>query len=159
MIKSEQGPETCNTYNMLRLSKMLFLSENDNKFIDYYERALYNHILSTQHPETGGFVYFTPMRPQHYRVYSQVHTSFWCCVGSGLENHTKYGEMIYTHTSDDLFVNLFIPSQLSWKENGIELLQETQFPYSDEINFVVQKADKSFNLNIRIPAWIGEKIA
>ncbi|MBS2099783.1 glycoside hydrolase family 127 protein [Carboxylicivirga linearis] len=157
MIKSEQGPETCNTYNMLRLSKMLFLSENDNKFMDYYERALYNHILSTQHPETGGFVYFTPMRPQHYRVYSQVHTSFWCCVGSGLENHTKYGEMIYTHTSDELFVNLFIPSQLSWKENGVVLLQETQFPYSDEINFVIQKAAKSFNLNIRIPAWLGDK--
>ncbi|MCU4163496.1 glycoside hydrolase family 127 protein [Marinilabiliaceae bacterium A049] len=157
MIKSEQGPETCNTYNMLRLSKLLFLSENDHKYLDYYERALYNHILSSQHPKTGGFVYFTPMRPQHYRVYSQVHTSFWCCVGSGLENHSKYSELIYTHTSDNLFVNLFIPSTLNWKEQGVQLLMETQFPYSEEISFVIQKAGAPFNLNLRLPSWLGEE--
>ncbi|MCU4174299.1 beta-L-arabinofuranosidase domain-containing protein [Carboxylicivirga sp. N1Y90] len=157
MIESEQGPETCNTYNMLHLSKMLFLSETDHKYLDYYERALYNHILSTQHPYTGGFVYFTPMRPQHYRVYSQVHTSFWCCVGSGLENHSKYGEMIYTHKANNLYVNLFIPSQVTWKEQGVELIQQTQFPYSEEINFTIQKAEKPFELNIRMPTWLGDK--
>ncbi len=157
MIKSEQGPETCNTYNMLRLSKMLFLSENDHKYIDYYERALFNHILSSQHPKTGGFVYFTPMRPQHYRVYSQVHTSFWCCVGSGLENHSKYGEMIYTHKANDLYVNLFIPSRLDWKEQDVVVLQETQFPYSKRIDYLIQKAGQPFNLNIRIPSWLNDK--
>src|SRR5690606_8702293 len=124
MITSVEGPETCNTYNMLKLSVQLFLDEGLSKYVDYYERALYNHILSTQHPVHGGFVYFTPMRPEHYRVYSQPQTSFWCCVGSGLENHSKYAEFIYAHKKDDLYVNLFIPSKLKWKEKAIEIIQE-----------------------------------
>ena len=77
MLTSEQGPETCNTYNMLRLTKMLYETSADVHFMDYYERALYNHILSTQDPVQGGFVYFTPMRAGHYRVYSQPQPSFW----------------------------------------------------------------------------------
>ncbi len=89
MTISEQGPETCNSYNMLKLSRALYESEGLEKYIDYYERTLYNHILSSQHPIKGGFVYFTPMRPGHYRVYSQPETSFWCCVGSGMENSTQ----------------------------------------------------------------------
>ncbi len=89
MIESREGPETCNTYNMLRLTEQLFAHEPAARYVDYYERALFNHILSTQHPEHGGFVYFTPIRPRHYRVYSQPSQTFWCCVGSGLENHTK----------------------------------------------------------------------
>jgi DUF1680 family protein len=94
VIHAEQGPETCNTYNMLRLTRQLFRQQPNSRYLEFYERALYNHILSSQHPETGGLVYFTQMRPGHYRVYSQPHTSFWCCVGSGIENHAKYGEMI-----------------------------------------------------------------
>ena len=121
MLESNQGPETCNSYNMLRLTMALFLDNNDVSYLDFYERTLYNHILSTQHPEKGGFVYFTPIRPNHYRVYSQPETSMWCCVGSGLENHTKYGELIYSHSENDVFVNLFIPSELNWKEKGIQL--------------------------------------
>jgi DUF1680 family protein len=98
---------------------------------------LYNHILSTQNPEKGGFVYFTPMRPGHYRVYSQPETSFWCCVGSGMENHAKYGEMIYAHSDNDLYVNLFIPSVLKWSEKKLILRQENNFPQtpSHKINF------------------------
>ena len=76
MLTSEQGPETCNTYNMLRLTKMLYATTGNTHYMDYYERALYNHILSTINPIQGGFVYFTPMRPGHYRVYSQPQTSF-----------------------------------------------------------------------------------
>ena len=102
MLNDVQGPETCNTYNMLRLTKMLYQTSPDIRFADYYERALYNHILASQQPTKGGFVYFTPMRPGHYRVYSQPETSMWCCVGSGLENHTKYGEFIYAHAKDTL---------------------------------------------------------
>lgn len=156
MIKSEQGPETCNTYNMLKLSKMLFLSEEDHKYMDYYERALYNHILSSQHPETGGLVYFTPMRPQHYRVYSQVHTSFWCCVGSGLENHSKYGEMIYTHEGNTVYVNLFIPSQLEWKEKAFKFTQDTKFPYSSKVKYTIDKASK-VKVALRLPVWLNNK--
>ena len=94
MIESEEGPETCNSYNMLRLTKMFFESDCNERYADYYERTLYNHILSTINTERPGFVDFTPLRPGHYRVYSQPHTSLWCCVGSGLANHARYGEFI-----------------------------------------------------------------
>ncbi len=154
MVKSNEGPETCNSYNMLRLSKALFFNNNDVSYLDFYERTLYNHILSSQHPEKGGFVYFTPIRPNHYRVYSQPETSMWCCVGSGLENHTKYGELIYSHNNKDVFVNLFISSSLNWKEKGIELTQNTKFPYENQSEIILKlKKKQSFTLNIRQPKW------
>ncbi|MFD2065968.1 beta-L-arabinofuranosidase domain-containing protein [Pontibacter silvestris] len=155
MVESKEGPETCNTYNMLKLSKQLYLSSASLDYIDYYERALYNHILSSQHPEKGGFVYFTPMRPRHYRVYSQPDKGFWCCVGSGLENHGKYGELIYAHNEKDIFVNLFIPSTLSWGERGLVLTQATKFPFEEksEIKLELEKPQK-FILNIRCPEWV-----
>lgn len=164
MLNDVQGPETCNTYNMLRLTKMLYQNsgdvDNSNKpdprYVDYYERALYNHILSSQEPDKGGFVYFTPMRPGHYRVYSQPETSMWYCVGSGLENHTKYGEFIYAHRQDTLYVNLFIPSQLNWKEQGVTLTQETLFPDDGKVTLRIDKASKKkLTLMIRIPGWAG----
>lgn len=156
MLNDVQGPETCNTYNMLRLTKMLYQDTPDVNFADYYERALYNHILASQEPEKGGFVYFTPMRSGHYRVYSQPETSMWCCVGSGLENHTKYGEFIYAHQKDTLYVNLFIPSQLTWKEKGVILTQETRFPDNGKITLRMEKAPKkAFILKIRQPKWAG----
>ncbi|MCH7414740.1 glycoside hydrolase family 127 protein [Belliella sp. R4-6] len=155
MLSSDQGPETCNTYNMMRLSEKLFESSPDRKYIDYYERALFNHILSSQHPDKGGFVYFTPMRPKHYRVYSQPHENFWCCVGSGLENHAKYGQVIYAHKNDDLFVNLFIASELNWEEKDVKLTQETTFPYSENTTIKFDhKGKKKFNLKIRYPNWV-----
>lgn len=154
MLKSNQGPETCNSFNMLRLSKALFLDKNDPTYLDFYERVLYNHILSSQHPQKGGFVYFTPIRPNHYRVYSQPETSMWCCVGSGIENHTKYGELIYSHSANDLFVNLFIPSTLDWKEKNIQLTQSTGFPYKNQTELVLKIAkSQTFTLQIRSPKW------
>lgn len=156
IIESREGPETCNSYNMLKLTKQLFMAAPGAHYMDYYERTLYNHILSSQHPQ-GGFVYFTPMRPRHYRVYSQPQESFWCCVGSGLENHTQYGEAIYAHNNRDLFVNLFIPSTLRWKEKGLTLVQQTNFPY-DEITglkLTLQKPQK-FSIFFRHPGWVGK---
>ena len=156
MLNDVQGPETCNTYNMLRLTKMLYQDSPETNFADYYERALYNHILASQEPEKGGFVYFTPMRPGHYRVYSQPETSMWCCVGSGLENHTKYGEFIYAHQKDTLYVNLFIPSQLTWKEKGVTLTQKTRFPDDGKVTLRIDKATKKgITLKIRQPQWTG----
>lgn len=164
MLNDVQGPETCNTYNMLRLTKMLYQNsgnfdhsnEPDPRYADYYERALYNHILASQEPDKGGFVYFTPMRPGHYRVYSQPETSMWCCVGSGLENHTKYGEFIYAYRQDTLYVNLFIPSQLNWKEQDVTLTQETLFPDDGKVTLRIDKASKKkLTLMIRIPGWTG----
>ena len=157
MIEDVQGPETCNTYNMLRLTKMLYKSTPEVYLMDYYEKALFNHILSSEEPERGGFVYFTPMRPGHYRVYSQPETSFWCCVGTGLENHAKYGELIYAHDRDALYVNLFIPSRLTWEEKGVVFSQRTRFPYSGEMNFTFEEAEsKKLALKLRIPSWVKE---
>ncbi|MPT33278.1 MAG: glycosyl hydrolase [Chryseobacterium sp.] len=156
MIKSIEGPETCNTYNMLKLSKELYATNPKSSYVDYYERALYNHILSTQNPDKGGFVYFTPMRPGHYRVYSQPETSFWCCVGSGMENHAKYGEMIYAYSDEDLYVNLFIPSILKWSEKKIVLRQENNFPENPSTKLVFDVASKSnINLKLRAPGWVN----
>ncbi len=157
MVTDIEGPETCNTYNMLRLSNMFFQTTAEARYIDFYERGLYNHILSSQEPDKGGFVYFTPMRPGHYRVYSQPETSMWCCVGSGLENHTKYGEIIYGHTENELYVNLFIPSQLEWKDKGITLVQETRFPEEEHVRFMIRESKKkAFALKLRYPGWVEE---
>jgi DUF1680 family protein len=154
MIKSIEGPETCNTYNMLKLTKALFATLPKSYYMDYYERALYNHILSTENHDKGGFVYFTPMRPGHYRVYSQPQTSFWCCVGSGLGNHAKYGEMIYAHSDNDLYVNLFISSTLRWDDKKIILRQENTFPETAKTKLVFEQSGKSLvNLKLRCPEW------
>ena len=154
-IESREGPETCNTYNMLRLSEQLYAGDPDPRFADFYERALYNHILSTQHPEHGGYVYFTPARPRHYRVYSSPEQSFWCCVGSGMENHTKYGQFIYAHSDGDLYVNLFMASRLTWKEKGVTVEQKTRFPDepSTRLEFSLAKPIK-LTVQVRHPWWV-----
>lgn len=154
MISSEEGPETCNTYNMLRLTEMLFSTEPSSHYMDYYEKGLFNHILSTQNPNNGGLVYFTPMCPGHYRVYSQPHTSMWCCVGSGIENHSKYGSAIYARTGDDIWVNLFIPSRLRWEEKGLELVQSNGFPEESATHITVYpSAPSRFGIRVRYPGW------
>ena len=152
LLDSEQGPESCNTYNMLRLTKMLYQTSAQKDYIDYYERALYNHILSILNPVQGGFVYFTPMRSGHYRVYSQPQTSMWCCVGTGLENPSRYGEMIYAHQGQDLIVNLFIPSTLNWGDINVE--QTNRFPQepTTDITLKMKKARK-MAVKIRKPWW------
>lgn len=157
MFHSEQGPETCNTYNMLRLTKMLYQTSGERQYIDFYERALYNHILSTQDPVQGGFVYFTPMRAGHYRVYSQPQTSFWCCVGTGMENHARYGEMIYGFRDNKLYVNLFIPSTLNWKEKGVQIEQQNNFPEEEGTTILITSAtDSNFTLHFRCPEWVHQ---
>lgn len=156
LLKSTQGPETCNTYNMLRLSEALFRAEPAARLADFYERALYNHILASQHPEHGGYVYFTSARPGHYRVYSQAETAFWCCVGTGMENHGKYGSFIYARSGADdvLFVNLFVPSELDWRERGVRVRQETTFPDEDRTALVINIAQpQRFTLRVRHPVW------
>jgi len=157
MIRSPQGPETCNTYNMLRLTERLFSADPLAEYADFYERALFNHILSTQHPEHGGFVYFTPIRPRHYRVYSQPAQCFWCCVGSGMENHGKHGQFIYARHGDDLIVNLFVASTVDWRERGLAVRQETDFPDSPRTTLVLTLTrPQRFALRVRHPAWAAE---
>lgn len=157
-VEEREGPESCNTYNMLKLTEGLFRFEPKAQYADFYERALFNHILSTQHPEHGGYVYFTPARPRHYRVYSTPNQGMWCCVGSGMENHTKYGEFIYTHASDSLFVNLFVASELNWRDKGLKIKQETQFPYEGKTKLTINtNKPQRFKLLIRHPFWVSAK--
>jgi DUF1680 family protein len=154
-INEVDGPESCNSYNMLKLSEFLFRADPLAQYADFYERALYNHILSTQHPEHGGYVYFTPARPRHYRVYSAPNLAMWCCVGTGMENHGKYNQFIYTHVNDSLFLNLFIASELNWKAEGIKIKQETGFPSEERTQLTVTEGSARFQLMIRYPSWIA----
>lgn len=158
VLESREGPETCNTYNMLRLTESLFRDEPSARYADYYERALLNHILASQHPEHGGYVYFTPIRPRHYRVYSQPEVCFWCCVGSGMESHGKYGSFIYAHSEEALYVNLFIASEVEWKARGLRLRQDTLFPDTSATRLTVSIAEpQRFSLRVRHPSWVAKE--
>ena len=123
--------ESCNTYNMLKLTRHLFAWNAAAAAADYYERGLYNHILATQDPRTGMMAYHIPLHGGWFMPYNTPFDSFWCCTGTGVENHAKYGDSIYWHDADGLFVNLFIPSELSWPEKGVRLCQQTRFPAED----------------------------
>jgi len=155
-INVNDGPESCNSYNMLKLTEDLFRINPLAKYADYYERTIYNHILSTQHPEHGGYVYFTPARPRHYRVYSAPNEAMWCCVGTGMENHGKYNQFIYTHSNDSLFLNLFIASELNWKEKGMKIKQETRFPDEEQTKLTITEGSSSFKLMVRYPNWVSK---
>ncbi len=156
-VSHAEGPETCNTNNMLKLTEELFEATPRARYADFYEHALWNHLLSTQDPETGGYVYFTSLRPESYRIYSTVNCAMWCCVGTGMENHCKYGHFIYTHSTtanrkvaDTLYVNLFIASKLSNRK--FALTQETAFPYQPSTRLTVERSGK-YTLAVRHPAW------
>jgi len=141
-------------YNMLKLTRHLFTHTANVKYADYYEKALFNHILGQQDPATGMISYFLPMLPGAHKVYSTPDSSFWCCVGSGFENQAKYGESIYYHSDNALYINLFIPSELSWREKGFKLKQETGFPQEGTSTFTILSASAAnTSLNIRYPAW------
>ncbi len=156
---SAETAETCNTYNMLKLTRHLFAWSPEAATMDFYERALYNDILASQDPEQGMFVYLMSLKPGHFKTYSTPENSFWCCVGTGMENHAKYGDTIYFHGAGSLYVNLFIPSELSWPEKKLVVRQETKFPESDttRLDFKTE-TPVQLALKIRWPAW-AEKIS
>lgn len=149
--------ETCCTYNMLKLARHLFCRTADESIADYYERALLNQILGQQDPQSGMVHYFQPMLSGSYKVYSTPWNSFWCCVGSGFENHAKYAEAVYYHNDDELFVNLFIPTVLSWKDKGISITQRTDFPKSETTSLTVSGNGK-FTMKLRYPSWSGKAV-
>lgn len=149
--------ETCCTYNMLKLSRHLFCWTGDVDIADYYERALYNHILGQQDPETGMVCYFLPLLGGAHKVYSTKENSFWCCVGSGFESHAKYGEAIYYHNDKGIYVNLFIPSVVNWKEKGLKLRQETAFPSAETTVLTVETEHPvQTTVYLRYPSWSGK---
>jgi len=143
---------------MLRLTEGLYRMNPRVKYVDYYERTMYNHILSIQHPEHGGYVYFTPARPRHYRVYSAPNEAMWCCVGSGMEDHGKYNQFIYAHNNDSLYLNLFVASELNWREKGVRLKQETQFPYEEQTKLKIIEGSSQFTLMVRYPSWVEDGV-
>lgn len=146
--------ESCNVYNMLKLTRHLFAYDPKVKYADYYEKALYNHILGQQDPATGMIAYFLPMLSGAHKVYSTPERSFWCCVGTGFENHAKYGEAIYYHNKEGLYVNLFIPSELNWKEKGVKVVQETKFPEKETTILTIKSSSSvKMPLYIRYPSW------
>jgi DUF1680 family protein len=156
-LSERLGPataETCNTYNMLKLTRHLFAWQPKAEYFDFYERALYNHILGSQEPKQGMFAYFVSLKPGHFKTYSTPTDSFWCCVGSGIENHTKYNDSIYFHGADDLYVNLFIPSRLTWEQKGLVVEQKTAYPRSNrvELRFTPERP-VLLGLKVRSPQW------
>ncbi|MDP6633675.1 MAG: glycoside hydrolase family 127 protein [Phycisphaerae bacterium] len=158
LITREGGPETCNTYNMLRLTTALHRAKPAAAYLDYYENALFNHILASQAPlvGAGGFVYYTPLRPGYARSYGTDFRSFWCCTGTGMENHARYPELIYSNDDQGLWVNLFVASELKWPQRGLALRQETRFPYKSATSLLITAApDKPVKIRIRHPFWLG----
>jgi len=150
--------ETCNTYNMLKLTKKLYTWDPQIKYADYYEKALFNHILASINPETGMTTYFMHLGSGKQKVYCS-HEDFWCCTGTGLENPGKYSEAIYfKDQSGGLFVNLFVASELNWKENGMIIRQSTKWPFEDTTTLTVEKGSKTFPLHVRYPGWATKEI-
>ncbi len=153
-LSSAKTMETCCTHNMLRLTRSLYARDPEIALMDYFERALFNGILASQDPESGMNTYFQATRPGYVRLYHTPFDSFWCCTGSGIENHARYGESIYAHDGDTLFVNLFLASTLDWSARGIRLRQITRFPDEDTTRLeVTQGSPRSITLAIRQPSW------
>jgi len=154
---SNQTTESCNTYNMLKLTRHVFSWSGSPECMDYYERALYNHILGSQNPEDGMMCYFVPLKSGEYKTYSTEFTTFSCCHGTGMENHAKYGESIYWRDEDSLYVTLFIPSVLSWAEKGITLQMETDFPRREEVKLCWSCEKKQdLAVKVRCPFWLAD---
>jgi hypothetical protein len=154
---SQMGPnttETCNTYNMLKLTRHLFCWEPRAAYADYYERALCNHILASQNPETGMMCYYVPLRAGSRKTFNSPEHDFWCCTGTGVENHGKYGDSIYFHNQSQLYVNQFIGSELDWKEKGLRVRQESRFPEEERSRLTLHCATPvEMELKVRHPGW------
>jgi hypothetical protein len=153
--------ETCNTYNVLKLTRHLYLWEPRAEYADYYERAIYNHILASQDPETGMLLYYAPLNGPA-KSFGTPEDSFWCCYGTGIENHAKYGDSLYFHDGQSLWVNLFVASELTWQERGLTLRQDTRFPEADtsRLTFTCREPVR-LTVHVRHPSWAtsGMRIA
>ena len=147
--------ETCNTYNMLELTEHLFAWNRTAYYADFYETALYNHILSSQDPETGAKTYFVGMKPGFFKIYGDFENAWWCCVGTGMENPERYGRFIVQDYDDTIYINLFIPSTFETAD-GWKIQIKTDFPYEQKVTVKVLKAGKNRKtLKIRVPEWMN----
>ncbi len=156
--------ETCNAYNMLKMSRLLFQLTGEKKYADFYENTFQNTILSSQNPETGMTTYFQPMATGYFKVYSTDFTKFWCCTGSGMESFTKLNDSLYFYKDNNVIVNQFISSQLHWKEQNVMIEQESGIPNGNETIFTVSKLDNqkeasTVTFYLRIPDWASDQVS
>ncbi|KNY29223.1 beta-L-arabinofuranosidase domain-containing protein [Pseudobacteroides cellulosolvens] len=148
--------ETCNTYNMLKLSRELFKVTADVKYADYYEKTYLNAIMASQNPETGMSMYFQPMSTGYFKVFGSETNHFWCCTGTGMENFTKLNDSLYYHNSTDLYVNMYLSSTLNWSEKGLSLTQSADLPGSGKVIFTISSAPyTAVNIKFRSPVWVA----
>ncbi len=144
--------ETCNSYNMLKLSRELYKITGDVKYMDFYEGTYYNSILSSQNPETGMTTYFQPMATGYFKVYGKPYDHFWCCTGSGMENFTKLGDTMYMHNGNTLYVNMYQSSKLNWKDLNVTITQNSTIPNGNTSKFTIEGSG-SLDLRFRLPEW------
>ncbi|HKU17518.1 MAG TPA: beta-L-arabinofuranosidase domain-containing protein [Steroidobacteraceae bacterium] len=146
--------ECCVTYNMQKLTRHLFGWTGDARAADYYERAYYNGILGVEHPRDGSKLYYVPLQSGYWKLFGTSMHDFWCCTGSMAEAFSKLGDSIYFKDDDGLYVNLFVPSEVTWQEKGLRIVQETTFPESDRTTLTVRaSAPRRAQLRIRVPYW------
>jgi len=154
---TSQDTETCNTYNMIKLTGLMFSWKPQAAQMDYVERGLINHLLSNLGRQPGEFGYFVSLASVSVKVFSTPTDSWWCCVGTGMENPPRYGEQVYFHDADSLWVNLYMASQLDWRERGVTIRQETKFPEADTVRFTITAASPvKFTLKLRHPYWCAQ---
>ncbi len=152
----QQNGESCCTYNMIKLSNDLFCSDPNSRYADYVERALTNYILGSIHQETGNTCYFYHIEPGSFKTFNVNQEVFYCCTGTGYENHVRYGESIYFKHKDSLYVNLYIPSSLTWNEKGLVMIQEQNPLQTQRAKFVIREGTAEATIFLRVPAWCDE---
>ena len=146
--------ESCVTYNMQKLTRHLFSWTADARLADYYERTFYNGILGVQHPADGDKLYYLPLASGYWKLFGTPLHDFWCCTGSMSESFAKLGDSIYFHDHDGVYVNLFVPSQLTWAGRGLRLTLETRFPEEDTLRLRFEQAPRAaLALKVRVPYW------
>jgi len=146
--------ECCVTYNMQKLTRHIFQWSADPRAADYYERAYYNGILGVQHPSDGDKLYYVPLQSGYWKLFGTPLNDFWCCTGSMAESFAKLGDSIYFHDDDGVYVNLFVPSEVTWREKGIGIMQQTRLPDEDTLHLTVRAAQPTrMALRVRIPYW------
>ncbi|MGU3646534.1 beta-L-arabinofuranosidase domain-containing protein [Microbacterium sp. C23T] len=155
-----QTAETCNVYNMLKLSRELFKLTQDVKYANFYETAYINDILSSQDPDTGMTTYFQAIAPGYYKLYSTPFTDFWCCTGSGMENFSKLGDSIYFTGRKSVWVNMFFSSSFLYRGTNMRVTQTADLPSDDTVTFEIGAGsggpvDSDAELRLRVPDWIS----
>ena len=148
--------ETCNVYNMLKMTRRLFALNPDPKYAEFEEKALFNHILASIDPEDGRTCYMVPVGRGVRREYQDMFRSFTCCVGSGMESHGLHGDGIYYESGDRLWINMYVPSTATWKEAGVRLKMDTTFPEGDTATLkLTMQRPRTFTLVFRCPSWVN----